>query len=355
MKKNWTKAPDRWEREGHAVDKTNFLSVYAEAHTETLTEANIKAAFRKTGVIPFDPSVVTAEMMAPSQTTSVQAVAPIRQITPVRIMTDMVQDYIDYVAVMEEAERDQDETISDDDTDVDNEPVPSSTPLFVRHSLDNLRSTSAGFLVDNTPIKSTSKPPSFSAHRISPKKINSHYSALLETPAETDQELKLRDALIESEARDAARKEAMMGMQAGVILSNIYAVQVNKQLQAKEDKEKSKGKKKLMGNGKAKLFTGDEFYKLCEEHEQHQQKTAEDAVERREAREKKERYDEAVALWEAEKAKAKAEKRRAGWCKPKWREDFKPESLKPRPKRVAEEDDEDDDDGEGKSGDEHED
>ncbi|KAJ3724097.1 hypothetical protein C8R42DRAFT_543765, partial [Lentinula raphanica] len=136
----------------------------------------------------------------------------------------------------------------------------------------------------------------------------------------TDQELKLRDALIESEARDAARKEAMMGMQAGVILSNIYAVQVNKQLQAKEDKEKSKGKKKLMGDGKAKLFTGDEFYKLCEEHEQHQQKTAEDAVERREAREvhaerlaewkreneaikernkkKKERYDEAVALWE---------------------------------------------------------
>ncbi|KAJ3875257.1 hypothetical protein F5051DRAFT_334200 [Lentinula edodes] len=258
--------------------------------------------------------------------------------------------------------------------EVDNEPGPSAAPLFVRQTLEDLRSSSAGFLVHNTPIKSTSKPPSFSAHKISPMKSKSRYSSLLQTPARTDQETKLRDALIESEARDAVRKEIMIGMQAGVILSNIYAVQVNKQLQAKEAKEKGKGKTKLMGDGKAKLFTGDEFFRLCEEHEKQQKEDAENAIERRNFRQihaerlaewkkeneaikernklKKADYDLAVVAWEEEKAKAKEEKRKPRWNKPKWREDFKPETLKQRPKKNVEGEEEDDESDE--SGDEHE-
>ncbi|KAJ3831256.1 hypothetical protein F5878DRAFT_647798, partial [Lentinula raphanica] len=54
---------------------------------------------------------------------------------------------------------------------------------------------------------------------------------------------------------------------------------------------------------------------------------------------KKVDFENALAAWEEEKMKAKAEKRKPGWNKPKWREDFKPEKLKPRPKKVAEGDD----------------
>jgi hypothetical protein len=61
---------DSWEQRGHIVDKINVLEVYAEAHSKTLTPVNIKAAFCKTGVIPFNPDIVTKEMMAPSLVTS---------------------------------------------------------------------------------------------------------------------------------------------------------------------------------------------------------------------------------------------------------------------------------------------
>lgn len=377
LKKNWTKARDQWERDGHTVDKTNFLRVYAEAHQQTLTEANIKAAFRKTGVIPFNPNVVTAAMMAPSETTSISTLAPIRQTTPVRFITDMVRDYIDHQAIVEEKEQediDRDSDASDDDRNninKDNEPSSSSVPLFMRRSLDSLHSTPARFLVSRSPITSASKPPSFRPYKISPKKTTSRYKALLDTSTSTEHEQKLRDALLESEARDEGRKESMIGMQAGVILANMYSGQVNKQLQAKEEKDRNKGKKRLMGDGKAKLFTGDEFFRLVVEDERQRQEVADDANERRDARlahaervsewkreneaikerneVKKKQLVEAVARWEAEKELAKAQKRKPGWVKPKWR-DFNPEKLKARPRK--DDGDDDDDDGEDDGDDE---
>ena len=65
-----------------------------------------------------------------------------------------------------------------------------------------------------------------------------------------------------------ARKEVMMGMQARVVLANIYTSQVQGQLQAAEEKKKKKEKTRLMGDGKAKFFSGDEFYNLCVEDSQ---------------------------------------------------------------------------------------
>lgn len=201
LKKNWTKARNQWERDGHTVDKTNFLRVYAEAHQQTLTEANIKAAFRKTGVIPFNPNVVTADMMALSKTTSISTLAPIRQTTPVRFITYMVRDYIDHQAIVEEREqedieRDSDGTSDNDRNNInkDDEPSSSSVPLFMRHSLDSLHSTPARFLVSRSPITSASKPPSFRPYKISPKKSTSRYKALLDTSTSTEHKQKLRVA-----------------------------------------------------------------------------------------------------------------------------------------------------------------
>ncbi|KAJ3805110.1 hypothetical protein F5876DRAFT_52391 [Lentinula aff. lateritia] len=82
-------------------------------------------------------------------------------------------------------------------------------------------------------------------------------------PACTPYESRLQNALLESEARNSTQKDTLMEAQAGLVLSNLYSVQVNRQLRAKEEKKSTKGKKRLMGDGKAKLFTGDEFYQLC--------------------------------------------------------------------------------------------
>ena len=85
MKHNWGLAQDEWEQKGHTVDKTNFLALYAKAHTKTLTPKNIKSAFHATGVIPFNPNVITWQMMAPSltMTTSVICTIPVQQSSPI--------------------------------------------------------------------------------------------------------------------------------------------------------------------------------------------------------------------------------------------------------------------------------
>ena len=75
---------DKWEREtGQKISKMNFLAIYGRAHLRTLTAENIKAAFRKTGVWPFNPNVISTEMMAPSKETFREGHLPIVPATPV--------------------------------------------------------------------------------------------------------------------------------------------------------------------------------------------------------------------------------------------------------------------------------
>ncbi|KIJ97146.1 hypothetical protein K443DRAFT_106064 [Laccaria amethystina LaAM-08-1] len=84
LKLFWTQEKDKWLHEKRTkVDKTNFLCIYGAAHSCALTLENIRAAFRQTSAWPFDCSVVTAEMMAPSLETSCQGYLPVQPTTPV--------------------------------------------------------------------------------------------------------------------------------------------------------------------------------------------------------------------------------------------------------------------------------
>ncbi|EIW54948.1 DDE-domain-containing protein, partial [Trametes versicolor FP-101664 SS1] len=84
LKQHWKRARDTLERRGEKVTKATFLSVYGGAHVAALTPENIKAAFRKTGVEPFNPDVITADLMAPSLETSSRGHLPFVQTSPVR-------------------------------------------------------------------------------------------------------------------------------------------------------------------------------------------------------------------------------------------------------------------------------
>ena len=71
LKCRLTEEHDLYERRtGKRIGKNNFLDVYGKAHNQALTLENIKAAFRKTGLCPFDPSVIPAEAIAPSKKSS---------------------------------------------------------------------------------------------------------------------------------------------------------------------------------------------------------------------------------------------------------------------------------------------
>ena len=76
---------------GASLDKTNFLEIYATAHTHTLTKENILQAFVKTGVWPFCRDVVTDVMIAPSKETSCESHLPVPPAPTgaIKILTDM--------------------------------------------------------------------------------------------------------------------------------------------------------------------------------------------------------------------------------------------------------------------------
>ena len=178
----------------------------------------------------------------------------------------------------------------------------------------------------------------------------------------------LHNALLEYEVRAETRKEMMMEMQASVMLANIYTSWVQGQLNASEQKQNKKGKRWLMGDGKVKYFTSDDFYTLCVEDDQQQKHEAVAAKEREASKQnhakalaawnklneairqrnkdKKDEYTEALTIWEAEWDAVRAKKWQAFREKPRWK-DWKPKKLLPRPKKHAEVDNDDEnEDGE---------
>lgn len=77
LKKCWSEERDKWEREkGEGITKSNFITIYGQAHLRALTPDLIRMAFRKTGVWPFNPTVISEQMMAPSKETSYQGHLP---------------------------------------------------------------------------------------------------------------------------------------------------------------------------------------------------------------------------------------------------------------------------------------
>ena len=76
---------------GEQVNKTNFLGIYGWTHLCVLTHDNVKAAFQKTGVWPFNPGVISKEMITPSKETSCEGHLPIAPSTPVWVLAKMLQ------------------------------------------------------------------------------------------------------------------------------------------------------------------------------------------------------------------------------------------------------------------------
>ncbi|KAF8227778.1 hypothetical protein L208DRAFT_1040059, partial [Tricholoma matsutake] len=59
LKRAWSDEQDRFEAQGPAMSKLNFMTVYAKAHVCMFMESTICAAFAKTGIVPYNPDVVT--------------------------------------------------------------------------------------------------------------------------------------------------------------------------------------------------------------------------------------------------------------------------------------------------------
>ena len=329
LKRCWTEERDKVERNtGALVSKKNFLAIYGAAHIRALTPDNIRAAFRKTGVVPFNPNILRAEQMAPSRETSLQANMPLPFSTPVKIITDA------FTMLARKRAKENQNSDSDDEVMEDDEPV--NIPETLIDTFARLSHSSAHPLFSAEPVTSETHPPAFDSFLMSPVK---NHGDLLSMEPQTEREQLLQVALREMEIREAYRKGQLHGQQAAIILQNVYCEKVRRQLATKEEKKKKTGgRKRLVGDGKPRLLTHEDFIKNVADHALAIQQEATEKERRKVARTehsealkvwraeeeaRKARNGEAdkkfrveLGLWEAERDAMKAKKKKPRWNKP---------------------------------------
>ena len=331
LKWAWSDERDRFERSGPVVSKTNFLAVYARAHVRAFTQANILAAFTKTGIVPFNPGVVTEAMMAPSLETSTSSLLPLPVASP-------VQELVDLISQHQACKRKR-----EDDNDLPRTPsalrIPDAPYTPVRRAVNALASTSASFVVSQSAFKSTSCLPTIQTMTISPN-IPRDEALLAEEPS-TEREKLLMAALQESHRTNECQKAAMMTMQAETLLQCVYVQGVRGQLQGQEEKKAKAAQTGRLNlkDGKAKVLTQNDIFEgIKAAHEARD--AAKEALSKR--KDAKERYTEAMTMWkvremdrkerndrvkgiwkqdvkrwEAERDSAKYDRRKPRWKKPK--------------------------------------
>ncbi len=80
------------EKHRRKVGKGDFVEVFGKAYLRTFTKENVVAAFRATGIYPFNPAVITPSQMKPSEPTSLQGSFPVEQPSPVKAIAKAFRD-----------------------------------------------------------------------------------------------------------------------------------------------------------------------------------------------------------------------------------------------------------------------
>ena len=293
---------------GNAIDKGNFLQVISKAYITTLTPELIKTAFRKTGIWPFNPNVITADMLAPSKETSIQSHLPVPTSSqPVQILATMLRDL----------------QIAGDTPDTDADVIsggqragPSSTrnettvnSTRTRHSTRTtthleilegavaaLKKTNLAFLATPTPTTAADPMPTTTTRTVQQNSIpiNNAAAALAIVPT-TANELLLLAALRESQSQNLRTEVHAFELQASNILNEAYAKRLCAKLAAREEKHNKKKTIKLVGDGLARLLSGDEFYELAQQKEKEMREVAREKERKKDGRAL---YKAAVEEWE---------------------------------------------------------
>ena len=85
MKITWKKVINDFEQDyANAVTRDDFTFLFGSAYNTAFDADTVKAAFRVTGVYPYDRTVITEEQMKPSNATSIRGEFPLLQPSPVR-------------------------------------------------------------------------------------------------------------------------------------------------------------------------------------------------------------------------------------------------------------------------------
>lgn len=327
-----------------------------------LTPELVKTAFRKTGISPFNPDVVSKDKMAPSKESSQEGHLPAIVAPEIVMLAKLMQN-------LSVAASTHDQPLTSSDTPENRAPIESpadcnkdiptlsnmssasqqNPTLELTNALEQLAAGPFSYLVSaDTPITSESPTPPSA-------------SQLIHTPPivfdrlfipKTNIERSLLHELRESEAREEALRRRMTELQAATILNELYCKKLRGQLAHQDEKKRMKKTKgRLMADGLPCFLSGDEFYAKVVEHEEAQQREEKAKEARKRVRgvlaeaildwkkleeerkgrnkERKEHYREAVMKWEAERSAAREAKKPFTTRKPIQK---KLETPVPRPK-----------------------
>jgi DDE superfamily endonuclease len=365
LKTYWTQERDLYERTtGQKVSKTNFLAIYGKAHIRAFTPENIKAAFRKTGVVPLNRNVVTDAMMAPSLETSCEGNLPLTMSTPIRYINN----------VFHELSRPQPERNEETHEAPNSDSQTHLLQIAAAAAVHDLAETEVGFLFSQEPVQSTSQLPPLPTTTISPLKARNQ--DLLAVEPETEMERKLQEALREANDRNAAQKGALLGLQSTAVLHDRYCEIVRSQLAGQEEKKLGKRKGKLVGDGMPRLLTDADFIARVVAHTEEQERVLAAAAARKVAKtsrkvildqweadkERRTKENEVLlaewnvvkAAWEARRDAMKEDGKKRGWGKQPPRPQMVPAIPKPKAQTVADDDAEDEEGSVGKEYDDFE-
>jgi hypothetical protein len=337
MKDCWKEAINNFEAlHKQNVSKGDFTGVFGNAFLKAFTKDTVEAAFRATGIHPFNRDIILPSQMKPSLSTSVKGAFPLQQTSPVRAV----------MAAFRACPPTSFDTSPDTHTvarpSLDDTPIASTS----KHTLDSdidpalftpskrirllssaMASTSSGsLLVSKTRITSEYQLSS-PVFEVPPELPQPDWS-LLEIPCSSgrnrndleEENRKLTKSLRRARLQIRAHELIDEGTQAQLVVQNLTLIKMKECLHAKENRKKS-DRAKLFPQGKGRVLTADDF---AEEMRRSAEKRVAEAVkkdQRSVAREAKKAAKKAAdAAWketlqahegEIERWKSECERQRA--------------------------------------------
>ena len=313
------------------VTKGDFTGLFGKAYLAAFTKDTIEAAFRATGIYPFDRTVIKLKQMKPSETTSVKGPFAITQTSPV---CAIISSFIMHAPTSSDISPSHTTQTHSGASEPASPSVNPNSHLLVpaistKHSQDSnpndtpdspskcmrimtsvLASTSSGsFLVSKTPYTSSQPFPRV-PKRVPANVAQPNWSLLETVPCSNFYQSKSEMAkkiseLTESLQASKQQVEAYMAMTevqtAQMVLQDMSLLKMNQTIMAKEKKKKDDHTKIHM-NGFGQLFTNDECITLVKEQAIQRQEKENKKGKRAERQTKKAEKENIECEWKEIKA-----------------------------------------------------
>ncbi len=337
MKKEWHDAIDTFEeRTLHAVNKEDFLSVFGSAFLKAFDAETVRAAFKATGVHPYDPTVITPRQMKPSEYTSTKTTFPLEQPSPVRrIMavfnhqpaTQFEMDANAHLSPRAEGSvgspgrpssprlpssptPNAQTTPSKRRIDANSDPslfTPSKRRRILTNSL--AASSSGSFLVSNAVITSSQhiaspvlerppplREPDWDLLHVSRGSLASATKSQLEARCD-----KLTNELALSRQHVQVGRSIIQSANAQLLVQNLFCKKLNVALKINEGKKRTSKKTKIINDGRGRVMTKESTVQALEAQEAERQAEIEEKERKRVARETKRGLTEEIErMWARE-------------------------------------------------------